>query len=437
MTRRWLPEHRHAELRGLATRSRQVVLLSAAVGALTGLVVAGFERLVVEVLFDAVVAQPRWLIACCPAVGLLVAYAIRRLVGAGVSSATADEYVQSFHQSGRHLRWRHVVARIAAAIATLGSGVPMGLEGPSLYIGASVGADAQRRFKRSFRGADRRTLMVAGAAAGVAAIFKAPATGAVFALEVPYRGGLARRMLLPALVASASGYLAFAAVNGTEALFPLEGDLGFRFRDLLGAAILGVVSGVGARGFGWMIRRAKRIASSSHGLAAAAVAGGVIAVAFALGVALTDQTLVVGSGYEAIAWAADPSHSAPVLLAVFVLRCVATSAAVAGGGVGGLFIPLVVGGALIGALVAELVGSPDLELFVVVGVAAFLGSGYRVPLASVMFVAETTGRPSFVVPALIAAVAGELVMGPASVTTYQVDAEHAGSDNTSPDVPAL
>ena len=66
-------------------------------------------------------------------------------------------------------------------------------------------------------------LMVAGAAAGVSAIFKAPATGAVFALEVPYRGDFARRMLLPALVASATGYFAFAAINGTDAAVPHRG----------------------------------------------------------------------------------------------------------------------------------------------------------------------------------------------------------------------
>ena len=66
-------------------------------------------------------------------------------------------------------------------------------------------------------------LLVAGAAAGVAAIFKAPATGAIFALEVPYRDDLARRMLLPALVASAAGYLVFVAINGTARSFPIDG----------------------------------------------------------------------------------------------------------------------------------------------------------------------------------------------------------------------
>ena len=106
---------------------------------------------------------------------------------------------------------------------------------------------------------------------------------------------------------------------------------------------------------------------------------------------------------------------------MLVLRCLATSATVAGGGVGGLFIPLVVAGALTGALVGNIVNPGDLDLFIVIGVAAFLGAGYRVPLAAVMFVAETTGRPSFVVPGLIAAVAAELLMGRASVTTYQLD----------------
>jgi CBS domain-containing protein len=56
---------------------------------------------------------------------------------------------------------------------------------------------------------------------------------------------------------------------------------------------------------------------------------------------------------------------------------------------------------------------------VVDGIAAFLGAGYRVPLSAVMFVAEATGRPGFIVPGLIAAVVAELVMGDSSVSPYQ------------------
>jgi CIC family chloride channel protein len=68
---------------------------------------------------------------------------------------------------------------------------------------------------------------------------------------------------------------------------------------------------------------------------------------------------------------------------------------------------------------AGTIGDPHSTLFVIIGVAAFLGAGYRVPLAAVMFVAEASGRAGFVVPALLAAVAAALVMGGSSVTAYQ------------------
>ncbi len=90
-------------------------------------------------------------------------------------------------------------------------------------------------------------------------------------------------------------------------------------------------------------------------------------------------------------------------------------------------------------MTAEVVGDPKSTLFVIIGVAAFLGAGYHVPLAAVMFVAEASGRPGFVVPALLAAVAASLVMGRASVTTYQrasiATSPTAAADPTSTDDP--
>jgi CIC family chloride channel protein len=352
-------------------------------------------------------------------VGQLIALSVRRAGGRGVSSATADEYLLAFHDRTHVLGIRGFVARMLASVATLGSGSPMGLEGPSLYAGAVTGVAIQQRLPRAFRNADRRVLLVAGAAAGVAAIFKAPATGAVYALEVPYRDDLARRMLLPALVASASGYLVFVAIHGTAPLLLMGGDVGFSIRDLVGAVLVGIVAGVGARGFAWLLRGAKHLQARSHPLAITLASGATLAGLFALGRIVTGESLVVGPGYAVVQWASDPLHSVWVLLAILALRCIATSAVVAGGGVGGLFIPLVVAGALAGATIGHVIDDDALSLFVVIGVAAFLGAGYRVPLAAVMFVAETSGRASYVVPGLLAAVAADLVMGRSSVTSYQ------------------
>ena len=416
---RWLPESRREGLRAFASRSRQVIVWSAITGAVTGVFVAGFERLVVTDAFGRILGLSPWIIAVLPGLGLLVALAARRFVGRGVTAATADDYLQAFHDPRHTLGLREFVARTLAGLATLGSGGPMGLEGPSLYAGAVVGSNLQRRLPRRFRDADRRVLLVAGAAAGVAAIFKAPATGTVFALEVPYQDDLARNMLLPAMVSSAAGYLVFVGVNGTAPLFPIQGTVDLTMRDLLGAALLGLVAGLAARGFAWLLRAAKSLTTRRRPVLLAVAGGATVAVLYAIGRVVTGESLVVGPGYQVIVWASQPGRSLWILVTILGLRCLATSATVAGGGVGGLFIPLVVAGALAGATIGGAVNRGDLELFIVVGVAAFLGAGYRVPLAAVMFVAETTGRASFIVPALLAAVAAELVMGRSSVTTYQ------------------
>ena len=416
---RLVPAHRRGDLRALLSRSRQVALVAALVGAATGLLVAALDWLVIDVMFERVARRGPLLIATLPAAGLLLGLLVRRTIGGGVSGATADEYLHAFHDHEYTLSWRPLVARLVAAVATVGLGSPMGLEGPSLYGGATIGAAVQRRLPKVFRAADRRTLLVAGAAAAVAAIFKAPATGAVFALEVPYQDDIARRMLLPALVAAATGYLGFVAVHGTAALFPVNGSPAFNVGDLLGAIGVGVVAAIGARAFAWMLRYAKDLAAGPRPIATTVAAGMVLGAAFAGGRLLTGESLVVGPGYSVVDWARQPGHATGVLAGMLALRCLATAAAVAGGGTGGLFVPLVAGGALTGALVHQSFGLGERGLFVLVGVAAFLGAGYRVPLAAVMFVAETSGRPSFVVPGVLAAVAAELLMGRSSVTRYQ------------------
>jgi chloride channel protein, CIC family len=424
----WRPstfDIRSEEFRDLVRRSREVVLLAAITGAVTGLFVRFFEYVVVEVIFERITHGPLWVAAVAPGIGLVLSAILLRTVGNGASSATADEYLRAFHDPEYPLRPRAFVGRMAAAITTLGSGGAMGLEGPSLYGGSALGAMIQRRVPKAFRGVDHRTLLVAGAAAGVAAIFKAPATGAIFALEVPFRDQMARRMLLPALVASASGYLVFVALSSTDPIFSFQTDrvASFQYRDLAGAILIGICCAVGARVFSRLIRYAKAFTYRPQA-ARVVLASITLVVLFVISRVLTGESLTIGTGYEVIRWLAD-EHALWLLAVVFALRCLATAATVAGGGVGGLFVPLVVGGAIIGRGVGDIVNPLDPTLYVLLGIAAFLGAGYRVPLAAVMFVAEATGQPGFIVPALFAAVAAELVMGEQSITTFQRSPERS------------
>jgi CIC family chloride channel protein len=406
-------------LRVASSRARTTGLLAVVTGAVTGLAVAGFDRLVAMQMFDRLLEAPLWAQAVVPAVGLLVAAVLLKTLGRGTSPSTADEYIKDYHDTEGQFAQRPVPARLLASVATLGSGGAMGFEGPSIYIGASIGSWIQSHWPRAFSREDNKLLLVCGAAAGVAAIFKAPATGMVFALEVPYRQDLARRMLLPAMFSAASSYVVYVAVNGIKPLFPISGVPALDLRDLGGAAALGLLAGVGARGAAWLLRRAKAIAASRSIAVRLPIVGVSLIAVFVATRALTHESLSIGSGYGAVAWALQPGHAVMTVLAIFLLRMAATTLAVGGGGVGGLFVPLVVQGALLGGFVGTLVHQPDPTFFPILGVAAFLGAGYRVPLAAVVFVAETTGRPGFVVPALIAAATSQLLMGESSVSPYQ------------------
>jgi chloride channel protein, CIC family len=416
--------------RDFARRSHEVIVLAAITGAVTGFAVAAFDWIVVDGILDHLFELSPWALAWMPLVGLTLSWLALRYVARTRDSGMTDLYLKAFHDPEQPYRLREFPGRMLAAIATPAFGGAMGLEGGSLYLGSYFGSFLQRRFPRFTAGSSRRVLLVAGAAAGVAAIFKAPATGAIFALEVPYQEDLARRMLLPALVASASGYLAFVAVNGITPLFEARGAPPLSFADLAGAVGLGIAAGICARAFAWLVLTAKGLNRRFGPWTRIVGAGLVLAALFALTWLLTDEPLAIGVGYHTIDWALDPHRALWLLLVVLVVRCLATAATLAGGGVGGLFIPLVVAGALLGRLAVGVVGGGNITLFVVIGVAAFLGAGYRVPLAAVVFVAETTGRPQFIVPGLLAAVAAALVMGRASVTTYQ-----RGSTQAEPPTP--
>jgi CBS domain-containing protein len=140
--------------------------------------------------------------------------------------------------------------------------------------------------------------------------------------------------------------------------------------------------------------------------------------------ALFGSALTLGPGYDNLQWAFNPHRPVILVVALLVMRAAATVLTVAGGGGGGLFIPLVVEGALVGRTLGGIfrTAASGSNFFPLVGVSAFLGAGYRVPLSAVVFTAEASGRPGFIVPGLIAAMVSQLFMGSASASAYQMSA---------------
>ncbi|NNE73542.1 MAG: hypothetical protein HKN26_07760, partial [Acidimicrobiales bacterium] len=242
--------------RGQRGRYARLLTAAAVTGALTALLVAAVEKLAESWLLHGLEGQPLWLIAVAPGFGLLLAWLLLRYGAANATPATSDEYVRAYHSRRPEVPLRDVPAKLLAGVATIGLGGSLGLEGPSIYAGAAMGHNLQERLARFFRRDEAKMLLTAGAAAGVAAVFKAPATGLIFALEAPYRDDVTRRALLPGLLASVTGYVTYVSIIGTTPVVPFIGRTlreggfvsGIDYSDIAGAVLLGIGAGLAARG---------------------------------------------------------------------------------------------------------------------------------------------------------------------------------------------
>ena len=384
------------------------------VGILTGVVVIGIEELVEDILHEVQEADP-WVIAVVLILGALLAALLVYFIG-GRSSSTTETYVEKFHESEPPLEEKFAPGRLAASVSTLGSGAPMGMEGPAIYSGAVI-ATLFRRLKWT-SSVQTNALMVAGAAAGVAAVFKAPLAGAIFALEVPFRDRMAGERILPALFGSAAGYLTLAALHGTEAEMGIPA-VEVSFGRVMASLLLGAVVGLVARAIIELIRIAERYSAKGLPWVRGLAAGGALAGLFALGRGLTGENIAITSGFPVVDWALEPDHAIWLLVAVLLIRTLGTSVAVGGGGAGGLFVPLIATGAIVGRIFADVGNAEDLTMYVMVGGATMLGAGYAAPLTGVIIIAELTGQPGLIVPSLIAMTIAMLTVGNRSVSHAQ------------------
>jgi CIC family chloride channel protein len=385
------------------------------VGVITGAAVVVLEELVEESLRHVLGAEA-WVIAGVLILGAVAAAMIVHFFGGG-SSSTTDVYISQFHDVPPSVEAKYAPGRLGAALASLGSGAPLGLEGPAVYVGA-VFATLFRRWW-PFRGAaGLNALMVAGAAAGVAAVFKAPAAAAIFAIEVPHRTSFREERLLPALLGAAAGYLTLTAIVGTEPLLPIP-PVELTFQRALGALVIGALVGLVARFVIFLIRAAEELSGRGHWLLRGASAGIVLAVLFVLGRALTGEDVAITSGFSTAEWSLEPDHALWLLATVLLIRALGTSGAIAGGGVGGLFVPLLATGMVVGRMFADATDPEELSLYVVIGGAAMLGAGYGAPVTGVIFVAEVTGQPEVIVPGILAMTTAILTVGPRSVSPAQ------------------
>ena len=279
-----------------------------------------------------------------PFVGAVLATLILRHLAFGASASTSDEYMRAFHERQPSIPLREVPGKLLAGISTIGLEA-VGLEGPSIYAGSSLGLSVHSRLGAWLRRRRGPTAHDGGVPRLVWPRPQGtPATGVMFAMEAPTEKTSPLQALLPSLLAAASSYATFVALVGTEPVVPLlDNDaasvLSVQAVDLLGALLLGL--GGGPR---WS--KLRLVGSAGQGNRKGApggrrlLIGGASMAALAVGSdAAFGESLTLGPGTDAMAWVVD-DRTLQLIALLFLLRIAATAATLIAGGVGGLFIPL-------------------------------------------------------------------------------------------------
>jgi CIC family chloride channel protein len=165
-----------------------------------------------------------WLLLVVPAVGGLLSGLLVYTLAPEAEGHGTDSAIAAYHYKQGQIRSRVPIVKLFASALTLGTGGTGGREGPIAQIGAGFGSFLGRLLR--MRPAERCVLMVAAMGASVAAIFRAPLAGALFAAEVPYRSpDFESEVIIPAALASIIAYCAFGLVFGWAPLFTLIPDI--------------------------------------------------------------------------------------------------------------------------------------------------------------------------------------------------------------------
>jgi CIC family chloride channel protein len=242
--------------------ARRVFLVAAPFGIIVGAATAAYDYAVNELLWKT------FTIHCSPAVLCLMPIVAMVLTGVLLSlfrvksSSMADEVVRAYHRPDQQIDYKSAVPKLAASVATMGFGASAGMEGASKWLGATITSYLQGKINSNPRlkllHGKAETTLIIGAAAGIAAIFRAPLTGAIMGIESPYKNDLAHDALIPGLVAAATSFATFSFLRPATPYFPINFVYHLNIRDLFLCLPVGVLGGLASHLFLALLSKTKK-----------------------------------------------------------------------------------------------------------------------------------------------------------------------------------
>ena len=364
---------------------------------------------------------------------LFMKYIIKRPVRHGVPNVLyAKGKAKGF------MRSHNMYSSIITSALTVGFGGSVGLEGPTVSTGAAIGSNMGRFLHLRLR--EVILLLGCASAGAMAAIFKAPITAIVFALEVIMLD-LTMASIIPLLLASVSAVLVSYSLTGQDVLYPFTVEDTFKLKDITYYILLGIFTGFVSVYFKRIYVFITRFFENMKSKIQRLIVGGLL-----LGGILVIFPSLYGEGYAVInsclkgnldylfndtlysSFSGNLYLTVIILVVVGMTKVIAMTITFGSGGVGGIFAPTLFVGVHMGlafALLANQFGPHNINInnFALMGMAGMISAVLHAPLTSVFLIAELSGGYELFVPLMITSTLSFFIIRlfeKHSVYTYQL-----------------
>lgn len=422
-----VPARRGDFLRLLLRRDKTpvvVFIMAGVVGLLAGLAGVAFEKAVHWVaswrLTLLAGVEKHWILLfplafILSALLAVIGYYLVRKFAPEASGSGIPE-IEGALEELRPVRWWRVIpVKFIGGMGTLGAGMVLGREGPTVQLGGNIGRMVLDIFRMKSAEA-RHSLLATGAAAGLSAAFNAPLAGILFIIEemrLQFRYSVIsiKAVFIGVIMSS----IVFRVFNGEHAVIAVGKLSASPVNTLWLYLLLGMIFGIVGVVFNSLIFKTQDRFQRIHGgnlrkiLIIGAVLGGICGV---LGVI---EPEAAGGGFELIPVAAAGNYTVGTLLFIFIARMVTTLLCFGSGAPGGIFAPMLALGTLLGTAFgmasASLFPAYHLEAgtFAIAGMGALFAASVRAPLTGIVLVLEMTDNYQLILPMIITCLGATLL----------------------------
>src|ERR1051325_8966682 len=311
-------------------------------------------------------------------IGLTARYGSEKIRGHGIPEA-----LEAILFGRSRMQLRVAVLKPLTSAISIGTGGPFGAEGPIIMTGGAVGSLFAQRFHLS--SAERKTLLVAGAAGGMSAIFAAPVAAVLLAVEL-LLFEWKPRSFIPVAIASAAAFALRLPLLGVGPTFPIRPHAMLGGKVLAIALVVGIVAGLGSGLLTTLVYACEDLFAKLpiHWMWWPAIDGDFVGIGGLI------VPRVLGVGYETIQGLLRGDIIGGALIGILIGKSLVWSLALGSGTSGGVLAPLLMMGAALGAVEAGFIPVGDAGLWALISMAAMMGGTMRSPLTAMVFALELT-----------------------------------------------